>query len=74
MSNFATSPRFSFAGFAFAVAMTLVDFCNLLINGTIDGLLIALRATPTVTLPLVGAVRSWQVIFMITQWQHVGRL
>ena len=35
----------------------------LLIGAT---LLIALRATPTVTLPLVGAVRSWQVIFMIT--------
>lgn len=29
-------------------------------------LLVALRATPTVTLPLVGAVRSWQLIFMIT--------
>ncbi len=29
-------------------------------------LLIALRATPTLTLPVVGSVRSWQVIFMIT--------
>ncbi|MFO1400292.1 MAG: MFS transporter [Steroidobacteraceae bacterium] len=29
-------------------------------------LLVALRATPTLTLPLVGTVRSWQVIFMIT--------
>ena len=29
-------------------------------------LLVALRATPTLSLPLVGTVRSWQVIFMIT--------
>jgi MFS family permease len=35
----------------------------LLIGAT---LLVALRATPTLTLPLVGSVRSWQVIFIIT--------
>ena len=35
----------------------------LLIGAT---LLVALRATPTLALPLVGTVRSWQVIFMIT--------
>jgi MFS family permease len=29
-------------------------------------LLTALRATPTLTLPLIGTARSWQVIFLIT--------
>ena len=36
MSNFATSPRFSFAGFAFAVAMTLVLNGSMLSAAVLD--------------------------------------
>jgi MFS family permease len=51
-----------------AVSMMSVGFVygaalSLLLGAT---LLTALRSTPTLTLPLVGTIRSWQVIFLIT--------
>jgi MFS family permease len=51
-----------------AVSMMNVGFVygaalSLLLGAT---LLTALRSTPTLTLPLVGTIRSWQVIFLIT--------